>query len=54
MYGKKVMGVVRTTYVIDEKGTIVFAKEKVKAANNPEDMLELLKKEVDNYDLSKM
>ena len=46
MYGKKVMGVVRTTYVIDEKGVIVFAKEKVKAATNPEDMLELLKKEV--------
>lgn len=44
MYGKKVMGVVRTTYLIDEQGIIIFAKEKVKAATNPEDMLELLKK----------
>lgn len=44
MYGKKVMGVVRTTYLIDEEGTIVFAKEKVKAATNAADMLELLKK----------
>lgn len=45
MYGKKVMGVVRTTYLIDEEGIIVFAKEKVKAANNPIDMLEIIKKE---------
>ena len=44
MYGKKVMGVVRTTYLIDEQGMIVFAKEKVKAASNADDMLELLKK----------
>lgn len=44
MYGKKVMGVVRTTYLIDEEGTIIFAKEKVKAATNAADMLELLKK----------
>lgn len=44
MYGRKEMGVVRTTYLIDEKGMIVFAKEKVKAATNPADMLELIKK----------
>lgn len=44
MYGRKVMGVVRTTYLIDEKGMIVYAKEKVKAATNPADMLELIKK----------
>lgn len=44
MYGRKVMGVVRTTYLIDENGMIVFAKEKVKAATNPIDMLELIKK----------
>ena len=44
MYGKKVMGVVITTYLIDEQGMIVFAKEKVKAATNADDMLKLLKK----------
>lgn len=44
MYGKKVMGVVRTTYLINEEGMIVFAKEKVKAATNAADMLELIKK----------
>ncbi len=39
MYGKKVMGVVRTTYLIDEEGTIIKAFDKVKAADNPEQML---------------
>ena len=39
-YGKKTMGVVRTTYLIDEEGTIVKAFGKVKAADNPEQMLE--------------
>lgn len=42
MYGKKVMGVVRTTYLIDEKGIIIKAQTKVKAAQNPQDMLEEL------------
>ena len=36
MYGKKTMGVVRTTYLIDEKGVIVKAFGKVKAAENPQ------------------
>ena len=40
MYGKKVMGVVRTTYLINEEGIIEKAYTKVKAAQNPEDMLE--------------
>lgn len=40
MYGKKTMGVVRTTYLIDEEGIITKAFTKVKAANNPADMLE--------------
>lgn len=44
MYGRIVMGVVRTTYLIDEEGIIVFAKEKVRAATNPADMLEMVKK----------
>ena len=39
MYGKKVMGVVRTTYLIDEDGMIIKAFEKVKAADNPQNML---------------
>lgn len=42
MYGKKVMGVVRTTYLINEEGIIKKAYTKVKAAQNPEDMLEVL------------
>lgn len=39
MYGKKTMGVVRTTYLIDEDGVIVKAFGKVKAADNPAQML---------------
>ena len=42
MYGKKTMGVVRTTYLIDEEGVIVQAMGKVKAADNPKQMLELI------------
>ena len=41
-YGKVSMGVVRTTYLIDEKGMIVKAFDKVKAAENPAQMLEEL------------
>jgi peroxiredoxin Q/BCP len=41
-YGKVSMGVVRTTYLIDEKGVIVKAMDKVKAAENPQDMLSIL------------
>ena len=39
MYGKKVMGVVRTTYLIDENGVIVRAFSRVKAEENPQQML---------------
>ena len=39
-YGKVSMGVVRTTYLIDEQGIIVKANDKVKAATDPETMLE--------------
>ena len=39
-YGKPTMGVVRTTYLIDESGVIVKAFGKVKAAENPAQMLE--------------
>ena len=41
MYGKKTMGVVRTTYLIDESGVIVRAFGKVKAAENPRQMLDM-------------
>ena len=41
-YGKKYMGIVRSTYLIDEKGKIVKALSNVKAADNPGDMLELV------------
>ena len=40
MYGKKTMGVVRTTYLIDEEGLITKAFTKVNAMKNPADMLE--------------
>ena len=42
MYGKKVMGVVRTTFLIDENGYIVKIFNKVKAKDNPLQMLEQL------------
>lgn len=41
-YGKVSMGVVRTTYLIDEEGVIIRANDKVKAAEDPEKMLEIL------------
>lgn len=43
-YGKTYMGVVRTTYLIDEEGVIVFASDKVKTKDNPMEMLELVGK----------
>ncbi len=41
-YGKVYMGVVRSTYLIDEKGYIEKAFGKVKAADNPMQMLDAL------------
>ena len=38
-YGKVSMGVVRTTYLIDEQGIIIKSNDKVKAADDPENML---------------
>ena len=38
-YGRVSMGVVRTTYLIDENGIIVRAFDQVKAAYNPAQML---------------
>ena len=39
MAGRTYMGTVRTTYLIDEEGVILKAFDKVKAADNPEQML---------------
>lgn len=41
-YGKTSMGVVRTTYIIDENGTIETVMTKVKADSNAVDVLEQL------------
>ena len=38
-YGKVTLGVVRTTYLIDEEGVIIKAFGNVKAADNPSQML---------------
>ncbi len=42
LYGKTSMGIVRTTYLIDEQGIIIEAMDKVKAADNPEEMMGLV------------
>jgi len=42
LYGKVSMGVLRTTYVIDETGTVAYACDKVKAATDAGKMLALL------------
>ena len=44
-YGKVSMGVVRTTYLINEDGIILKAMEKVRTAENPQDMLDALSQE---------
>ena len=41
-YGKVSMGIVRTTYLIDEEGRVAKVREKVKAADDPAQMLEAL------------
>ena len=41
-YGKVSMGVVRTTYLINENGFVIKALGAVKAADNPQQMLDLL------------
>lgn len=38
MYGKKHMGIERSTYLIDENGTIIKAYQKVKAKAHPEEV----------------
>ncbi|MDY5278523.1 thioredoxin-dependent thiol peroxidase [Sharpea porci] len=41
-YGRVYMGIVRSTYLIDENGIIVKALEKVKSDQNPQDMVDVL------------
>ena len=43
MCGKVSMGVVRTTYIIDEQGMIHHVMQKVKPDTNAQEILELLK-----------
>jgi len=42
MYGKKYMGIVRSTFVIDEKGKIAEVHDKVKVKGHVADLLERL------------
>ncbi len=42
MYGRKYMGVLRTTFVIDEKGVITHLIEKVDTKNHYRQILDLL------------
>ena len=42
LYGKVSMGVLRTTYLIDDNGIRITANDKVKAKDNPNQVLDLL------------
>jgi len=42
MYGKKYMGIVRTTYIIDEKGKIKDTFNKVNVEGHTDEILEML------------
>lgn len=43
MYGKKYMGIARTTFIIDGKGTITHIFENIKVDDHAEEVLEILK-----------
>lgn len=43
LYGKPFMGVVRSTYIIDEEGVIIKVFPKASPASNAEDILQYLK-----------
>lgn len=43
MYGRKVLGIERSTFIVDEKGVLRVALRKVKAAGHAAAVLELLK-----------
>jgi len=44
MFGKKYMGIERSTFIIDEKGMLIFEQRKVKVKNHVKEVLEFLKK----------
>lgn len=43
MYGRKYMGIVRTTFLIDENGIIKYRNDQVKAKDDAKIMLEMIK-----------
>ena len=43
MYGKKVMGIARTTFLIDPEGRIQHIFEKVKPDGHAEEVLEVIR-----------
>lgn len=42
LYGKSFLGIVRTTYVLDEEGVVIRAEAKVKPKEDPQNSLEAL------------
>ena len=42
MYGKKSIGIARSTFIIDEKGTIIYENRKVKAEGHGEEVRDFL------------
>ncbi len=51
MYGRKYMGIVRTTFIIDERGHILHIFDKVNTANHWQQIAEWAQKELTKEDL---
>ena len=43
MYGKKSIGIARSTFIIDEEGIVIYENRKVKADGHAEEIVEFLK-----------
>lgn len=43
MYGKKSIGIQRSTFIIDEEGLVIYENRKVKAEGHAEEVLDFLK-----------
>ncbi|MFH5837049.1 peroxiredoxin [Proteiniclasticum sp. C24MP] len=43
MYGKKSIGIQRSTFIIDEEGIVIYENRKVKAEGHAEEIIEFLK-----------
>lgn len=43
MYGRKYMGVIRTSFLLDHDATIIYKREDVKPALHPQEVLEYIK-----------